>query len=381
MKVLHDLAILGVSSNQTTRRCNMADYKLGFDVHKRYTQIAVLDEKGKVRQNEKVLHSPERITNYLREFPAGTPVAFETTGNWYWIADAIEAAECEPYMAHAAKAKVMMGNVNKTDKLDAEGLARLLYLGQLPTVWIPDAQLRDEREVLRLRMFLAKIRTGLKNRIHASLSKYALSLEESDIFVGRGLEQLQHLKEMLPIHTREGLQQQLDLLEQVQKHIDQLEKRIRQAVRETPAMRLLKSLPGLGDVLSALAAEEMGSVERFPDGEHFASYAGCVPTVASSGGKTHYGHLRHASNHYLKWAFIEAANVIVANRHRPTWQNKHVVLLYERIRQRKGHATAVGAVARHLAEAAYWMLRKNEPYRPPTPPCPDKRKRATKLVP
>src|SRR5574338_1511177 len=123
MKVLHDLAILGVSSNQTTRRCNMADYKLGFDVHKRYTQIAVLDEKGQVCQNEKLMHTPGHIEEYLRQFPAGTPVAFETVGNWYWIADAVEAAGCEPFMAHAAKAKVLMGNVNKTDKLDAIGLA------------------------------------------------------------------------------------------------------------------------------------------------------------------------------------------------------------------------------------------------------------------
>ena len=110
-------------------------------------------------------------------------------------------------------------------------------------------------------------------------------------------------------------------------------------------------------------------MDRFPDAEHFASYAGCVPKVSSSGGKTH-GHLRKESNHYLKWAFVEAANVIVANRNRPVWRNKPVVRLYERTRQRKGHAVAVGAVARHLAEAAYWMLTKNEPYREPASDLP-----------
>lgn len=348
----------------------MTDYKLGMDVHKRYSQIAVLDGTGQVCRREKLVHSPEILQEYLSQFSAGTPVAFETVGNWYWIAEAIEAAGCEPLLTHAAKAKVMMGNVNKNDKLDAEGLATLLHLGKLPTVWIPDAVLRDERELLRTRMAFGKIRTGLKNRIHATLGKYALVIEDSDIFVGTGYEQLKRKLVQLPVQTFTSVQMELDLLEQAQKQINQLEQRIHQTVRETPAMLLLKTLPGFGFIFSAHVAKETGTTERFPDQEHYVGYAGCVPKVSSSGGKTYYGHLRKESNHYLKWAFIEAANVIVANRNRPTWRNKHVVRLYERIRQRKGHAVAVGAVARHLAEAAYWMLKKNEPYREPTSDLP-----------
>ena len=71
------------------------------------------------------------------------------------------------------------------------------------------------------------------------------------------------------------------------------------------------------------------------------------------------------SNNYLKWAFIEAANVVVRHRNHPKWRDKHVSRLYERIRRRKGHSVAVGAVARHLSEAAFWVLKKNEPYKEP----------------
>ena len=348
----------------------MTNYKLGMDVHKRYSQITVLNGEGGVCQRERLVHSPEILKDYLSQFPAGTPVAFETVGNWYWIAEAIEAAGCAPLLTHAAKAKVMMGNVNKTDKLDADGLATLLHLGKLPSVWIPDAELRDERELVRTRMFLSKIRTALKNRIQASLAKYALVIEESDIFVGQGYQQLKQKLLELPPQTYACVTQELEVLEQLQKHIDQLEQRIHQCVRDTPSTHLLKTLPGFGKVFSALVTQEMGPAERFPNAEHFASYAGCVPKVASSGGKTHYGHLRQEANHYLKWAFLEAANVIVANRNRPTWRTKHGVRLYERIRQRKGHGVAVGALARHLAEAAYWMLKKNQPYREPTSDLP-----------
>jgi hypothetical protein len=53
---------------------------------------------------------------------------------------------------------------------------------------------------------------------------------------------------------------------------------------------------------------------------------------------------------------IEAANVIVRQRHHPNWRNKYVVHLYERTKRRKGHSVAVGATARYLAEVTYWVL-------------------------
>jgi transposase len=215
-------------------------------------------------------------------------------------------------------------------------------------------------------MYLSRIRTNLKNRVHASLAKYALVIEESDIFVGRGYEHLKKKLLELPPQTYTCVAQELEILDQVQKQIDLVEKHIHQVVGDTPATNLLKTLPGFGKIFSALVSKEMGPADRFPDAEHFASYAGCVPKVSSSGGKTHYGHLRKESNQYLKWAFNKAANVITINHKKPTWRNKLVVRLYERTRQRKGHSVAVGAVARHLAEAAYWMLKKNEPYREPT---------------
>jgi transposase len=313
-----------------------------------------------------VEHTAGAIKKYLSKFPEGTPVALECVGNWYWIVDEIEAAGCIPLLTNAGKAKLMMGNVNKTDKLDADGLALLLHIGTLPTVWIPDGELRDLRELPRTRMALTKQRTAIKNRIHATLAKYGLRVEgSSDIFVGKGLAALEKELVHLPEETRRCVIQELELLDQLKDHIKYMEQRIREQIRQTKDMQLLKSLPGVGDILAIVIASEFGSAERFPDGEHFASYAGTTPKVKSSGGKTYYGHLRKESNQYLKWAFVEAANVIVSSRFRKGWSSKHVVRLYERIRRRKGHGIAVGAVARHLAEASYWMLRKGETYRQP----------------
>ena len=345
---------------------NYSHYKVGCDAHKHYSLFSVLDDHAHPIQPTRVNHEPGAIRAFLSQFPPGTPVALETVGNWYWIVDEIEQAGCLPLLAHAAKAKSMMGHVHKTDKLDAAGLATLLNLGTLPAVWIPPADLRDERELPRTRMAFSKVRTMLKNRIHSTLAKYALSLDtDSDIFSAKWRPQLSAVLLQLPGETRRCVDQELELLDLLQAHIQRLEVRILQRVELTPTIQFLMSIPGPAEILSIVIDRELGSIDRFPHPKHLASYSGLVPKVQASGGKVHYGRMIKQCNHYLKWAFIEAANVIVRQRHHPNWRRKYVVQLYERTRRRKGHSVAVGATARYLAEAAYWVLKKGEPYREP----------------
>jgi transposase len=341
-------------------------YTIGCDAHKHYSMFAVLDEHGKMITEIRVNHQPGAIHDFLSRFPKGTPVALESVGNWYWIVDEIEASGCVPLMAHAAKAKVMMGNIHKTDKLDAKGLATLQHLGSLPAVWIAPGETRDHRELPRTRMVFSKMRTALKNRIHSTLAKYGLSLKDaSDIYAPKWRAELTHLIHSLPEETRRCMEQELELLDLVQDHIDRLELRIHKRFQLTTSMQLLKSMPGIGEILAIVIDLEIGDIDRFPSHRHFASYAGTVPKVKSSGGKFRYGRMVKQSNHYLRWAFIEAATTISRCSKYPTWRGKYAVRLYQRIRRRKGHAIAVGAVARHLAESTYWVLKKRESYHPP----------------
>jgi transposase len=348
----------------------MTNYKIGCDANKRFSQFAVRDANGRLCLQRRIEHEPGAIREFLSQYPAGTPVALESVGNWYWIVDEIEAAGCVPHMAHAAKAKVMMGNIHKTDKLDAAGLAMLEHLGSLPKVWIPCGEQRDRRELPRTRMALKKHVVSLKNRIHATLAKYAIRIEAEDIFAGQGRRALEGALSSLPAETSYCTRQELTILDAVEAQIRSLEKRIKQQNARTPSSQLLKTLPGFGDILAIVVDCEVGSISRFDFCDHLASYAGVVPKEQSSGGKIRYGHMLAESNHYLKWAFIEAGNVISSHRNAPSWRNKHVVRLYERISAKKGHTKAIGAVARHLAEAAFWVLKKGEPYREPTPHLP-----------
>jgi transposase len=134
----------------------------------------MVNEKGQVGSPERVDHDKALYRKYLSTLPAGSPIAVESVGNWYWMIDAMEQAGHNPILVHPRKAKLLMGLVNKTDKLDAKGLAMLNLNGSLPAVWIPPAELRDQRELSRMRMAMVKVRTKFKNRIQATLANKPL---------------------------------------------------------------------------------------------------------------------------------------------------------------------------------------------------------------
>lgn len=337
---------------------------IAFDSHKHYTFARVEGKNGENPQEFRIEHKRGNIAGFLSRQQPGSSVAVETIGNWYWIIDEIEQAGMEPQLVHARKAKMMFGCINKTDKLDAKGLNVLQRTGTLPTVWIPPGDVRDKRELPRTRMVFSTERTKLKNRIHSVLDKYGLQdvFEDiSDIFGKKGRHLMDSVFGQLPSHTLYTTDLLLEQLDQTEQKIKVIEVRMNKLFKETDQHKLLKTMPGIGFILSVVILQEIGDISRFGSAERFASYSGVTPRVHASGGKVRYGRLRSDTNHYLKWAFSEAGNSVAVNRNR--FPARHVSQLYNRIRVRKNHAKAVGAVARHLAEATYWILTKNEVYR------------------
>jgi transposase len=339
---------------------------IGCDAHKRYSVLVAVGEDGHCGPERKVLHTGRTFEAFLEELPEGSEIALEACSSYYWMVAAMERTRHHPHLAHPLEAKRRMGKSHKTDKLDAGGLGILLRNGTLPEIWIPPAALRDQRELLRLRMQLAQQRTRWKNRIHGALIRYNLHVEASDIFGVRGRELMGEQLGALPPHTRQSVEQQLAVLDFVTRQIADCEQRLAGLLEPSEEVRLLRTLPCVGPILSAVLWLEIGAVERFPDAPNLASYAGLVPRVRASGGHTRLGPVCRDVNHHLKWAFVEAANLVAVNQRRlgPC----HVLRLYQRLKKRKNHQKAVVAVARHLAEAAYWILKKREVYREPEAP-------------
>jgi transposase len=342
----------------------MQEY-IALDAHKHYTLAERDPSRGGRARQRRIEHRPGVIRAYLSDVEVGTTVAVEATGNWYWIVDEIEAAECRPALVHPRKAKLMLGCINKTDRLDVHGMNQLQRTGTLPTVWIPPGAIRDERDLPRTRMFVVRHRTRLKNRILSHFTRYGLDPcpEASDAFGVGARKQMEVQLGKLPPVTRSTTEALLKQLDFVDGQSQAMEKQIREKVQITPDIQRLMTMPGVGSILGIVISLEVGDVRRFPTASHLASYAGTTPRVHASGGKVRYGPLRPDVNRYLKWAFLEAANGVCLRRRR--YPHAHASRLYNRVASRKGHPKAIGAVARHLAEAAFYVLSKQEDYREP----------------
>ena len=339
---------------------------IGCDAHKKFSVFVAVNEKGQAGEAFRVAHDRKLYREFLARLPAHSAIAVEASGSYSWLVDEMERSGHHPRLCNPLEAKRRMGLTNKTDKLDARGLAILLRNGTLPEVWIPPSELRDQRELLRLRIFLVRLRTRVKNRIHGTLSRHNVQVPGADLFgVQARLELSARLPE-LPVHSREAIEQELATLDFLQIQLESAERRLESIMKVSVEADLLKTLPCVGKVLSMVLMLEIGRVDRFPTAAHLASYAGLVPRVHSSGGHTRMGQVRGNVNRNLKWAFVETGNLIVINQR--GLAGTHVVRLYQRIKRGKNHQKAVVAVARHLAEAAWWVLTKQEVYREPHGP-------------
>jgi transposase len=341
---------------------------IGCDAHKKYSVFVAVNERGEASKPVRVEHERETFRAFLRTLPSRSEIAVESTGFWYWIVEEMEAANHQPHLANTLEAKKRMGRPHKSDPLDAKGLGILLRNGTLPECWIPPRELRDQRELLRTRMALRDLSTSLKHRIHAALLRYGLPPAGiSDLFGDKGRDYLQHCLADLPPETGRMVVVELRAIDKLATEVAAVEQRIQEQIAPSAAVTLLRTLPGVGVILAPVIWLEIGNVARFPTGAYLASYAGLVPRLIASGGHVRHGRICRNVNQYLKWAFVEAATCAIRNR---AYQQSHVGFLYRRLLRTRGYGRAIVAVARHLAEASYWVLRKQEPYRAPRPPHP-----------
>lgn len=334
---------------------------ISLDTHKHYSLGGAETLNGDRDPEERIEHRRGAIRDFLLRFEPGSPVAVETSGNWYWIVNEIEEAGMVPRLVHAKKARARIAETNKSDRITVRGLNMLQHANRLPTVWIPPRELRDLRELTRTRMYFSSIRTGLKNRVHSELAKYGLTVEATDIFGPRIRETLLEEIATLPEHTAFVTREQLDYVDHMSEEVEYFEARIAEVFAGCEETKLLSTLPGVGPILSVVIWLELGDVDRFRKAEAVATYSGTTPRLIQSGRKLVCGRVRRDVNRYLKWAYVEAANAVCLNQKR--WSHRYAVGLYRRVRDKRDHPKAIVAVGRHLAESTYWVLKKREPYR------------------
>lgn len=271
---------------------------VGIDLHKKYSVLVAVDEHGKElargRVNE---NSREGFAQFFARLEGEAKVVLEACWNWGRIHDLLKEMEPveEVVLAHPLKTRLIASAQIKTDQLDALALATLLRGNLIARAYIPDQATRARKDELRQRLYWARLRTRIRNRVHALLDRQPeLAMPQcSDLFGAKGMSALKKLTLAEPDATL--LQEDLELLEMVKHQIKAQEARIVSFNEGDEMTGYLQSIPGMGKILAAVAAAEIDSFERFNSAARLCAYAGLVPTTHGSGGKVYQGHLLAAA--------------------------------------------------------------------------------------
>jgi transposase len=321
---------------------------IGVDYHKKFSIATMMDEKGNILQQIKLRNDPETLTKFAKSLPHDSEIALEATGNWYYFYELLEEICPQIYLAHPLKTRAIAEARIKTDKIDSTILAHLLRADLLPTSYIPSRQIRDIREILRYRASLVSLRTSIKNKVHAILSKNGIELKYSDIFGKGAIRQLKALK--LRYCYSQAIEGYIRLVETLNELIKEVTERIKSIVEENPSARLLTTIPGISYYSALLIESEIGDIYRFSSARKLCSYAGLVPSVHSSGGKVRYGSITKQGSRWLRWILIELSHHFIKSSLR-------MKQMYVRISRSHGNNTARVAVARQMLKIIYYMLR------------------------
>ena len=326
---------------------------VGVDYHKRYTVATQMDPQGVILSQVRLKNDPDSLRTFASSLPPGSKIALEATEGWYYFYEMLESYCPEIYLAHPLKTRAIAEARIKTDKIDSAILAHLLRANLLPTSYIPPREIRDVREILRYRASLVSLRTSIKNKVHAILSKNGVVMTYSDVFGKKALCSL----DLLPLRVcyRQELQGYLQCIDTLKHLIAEVSETIKGLAEENPQARLLITIPGISYYSSLLIISEIGDIGRFPSAKKLCSYAGLVPRVHSSGGKTRYGSITKQGSKWLRWILVELSYHFIQGSPR-------LKCLYARIAESHGRNTARVAVAREMLKIMYVMLRDNRAF-------------------
>lgn len=329
---------------------------VGIDYHKKYSHVTAVNDEGQVIDSKRLDNDVTLFREFFQGLGEKSQAVVEASRTWGVMYDLLESLDevDSVTLAHPLKVRAIAEAKIKTDKIDSETLAQLLRVNLIPAAYIPGKETRVLKEMIRQRVFLVRMRTRLKNRIHVLLDRLHVPLPAaSDLFGQRGTRYLKELK--LQGVDHEILQEDLELLEVFNRLIKEAEKQIGSLTSEDPRVRLLRTVPGLGPILAAVVAMEIDTIERFKDPSKLASYVGLVPSTYSSGGKTWHGRLLPWCNKWLRWAFVEAAWVSIRN-------SAYCRRYFETRKRNKGAHTAAIALARQLSQIVWHVLKEKRNY-------------------
>jgi transposase len=323
---------------------------VGLDVSLKQTAVCVVDASGKIMREGMVVSDPAAIAQFISvHAPHVVRIGLETgaTSNWLWTEINKLGLPIICICARHAKAALKM-QINKSDRNDAVGIARIMQCGWYKEVRVKDLDSHAIRALLSSRALLVKMKTDLENQIRGLLKNLGLVIGRAKMntFTTRAVELIEGnpaiaiaIKPLLK--AREALASQ----------IADLDRKVLRLARRDPQVRRFMTVPGVGPITALCYLATIDDPARFRKSRSVGAYVGLTTRRYASGETDHTGHISKCGDVMLRTYLYEAANVLLTRITR--WSALKAWGI--RIAKRKSMSKARVAVARKLAVILHRM--------------------------
>jgi transposase len=329
----------------------------GVDLHARTMQVCILDAEGAVVLERGIASAGQAFLKVIAPYRDGLVVGVESMFAWYWLADLCAAEGIAFVLGHALYMRLIHGGKAKNDRLDALKIALLLCGKNFPLAYAYPQGWRETRDLLRRRMYLVRQRSALLTHVHIVNSQYNLPALSKERCAQGDWEELNITERFHDASVRESVTVDVKLIDELSEVIDQVERFLVPTTRVHDAVLYarLRTIPGVGKVLGMVLMYEMHAWSRFAKVGQFLSYARLVRCRHESAGKQLGTGGQKIGNAYLRWAFSEAASLMLRFSARARkWKQRYA--------SKHGKGKAMSVLAAKLGRAVYHMCRKEEAF-------------------
>lgn len=328
-------------------------YYCGIDMHAKSMYICVMNKEGDILLHRNLRTEFGEFKRKVKKFLPDLSVGAESTYNYYWLADACRHDGIPFYLGHAYYMKTIHGGKKKNDKLDSRKIADLLRSNHFPLAYAYPDDMRPTRDLLRRRHRYAFVRAEAYAHIQTIFHQNGKSIHPLAVKNKKRRHLL--VDEFSDPSIRKTIEADLDMIYFLDPKIQKLELHIRQTAREHDriAINILRSIPGVGDMLSLIILYEIHDISRFPTVQQFCSYARLVRGSYESAGKKVGRGKAKIGNHFLKYAIAE---IIM----KASMTAEDISEYYNKLESQNGKARARSIISHKFGIAIYYMLKNKQ---------------------
>jgi len=327
----------------------------GIDLHARKMYVCIIDEQGKIKVHQNLKTDPELLFDIIFPFLEDLVICVECMFSWYWIADFCTEHKIPFVLGHALYMKAIHGGKTKNDKIDSYKIAKLLRGGNLPMAYPYPAKMRATRDLLRRRTYMVRQCSLLVGHVQNTKTQYNLPDFKKNLTRKSNHDGVaEHFEDPAVRLTIEADLAMVEAFNKLLRPLDwQLEKFAGQ--HDPNKICLLRTIPGVGQVLALVILYEVHDIKRFNSVQRFCSYSRLIRPDKESDGKWAGKSNKKIGNAHLKWAIRTAAMISLRESEKA---KKYV----EKLTRKHNKGKALGIYTHKLGRAIYFMLKNKKAF-------------------